>query len=411
MGDGQEMTTDSPTPMRTREADVARHAACPICSLEAQAPFFEMPAMPAVCNQLFPAAEPARAMPRGDVTLCFCPDCGFIFNQAFDPARVPYGAHYENSLHFSPSFQAHAESLARRLIERYSVRGGRVVEIACGNGEFLSLLCCLGDNEGIGYDPSGVVDRAGPGAQDRMEIRTRFFEEADASERTNLICCRHALEHMEDPVSFLRMVRRGLSDDSETVLYFEVPNSAWILEEFDLWDLIYEHFGYFTRPSLTQAFTRAGFEVLDVGEDFGRQFLWVEARPAAREGAASADLAELPLAVERFAQTCDQRVGSWREWLEKLHADGQQAVVWGAGSKGTTFANLFREARALSRVVDVNPHKEGMYVSGTGHRIVHPERLAEGGAPDFVIVMNPMYLQEVREMLLALGLSSECRVA
>ena len=86
-------------------------------------------------------------------------------------------------------------------------------------------------------------------------------------------------------------------------------------------------------------------------------------------------------------------------------------MVWGAGSKGTTFVNLLREAGALSRVVDVNPHKEGMHVSGTGHRIVHPDRLAEGEAPRLVIVMNPIYLQEVREMLKQLGIASECLLA
>ena len=403
------MTTDSS--FRARQGPRALRRACPICGSDSPGSFFDMPGMPAVCNQLFPAAESARAVPRGDISLSFCDGCGFIFNQAFDPALVPYGEHYENSLHFSPRFQAHAESLARRLIERYAVRDRRVIEIACGNGEFLSLLCELGDNQGIGYDPSGVLDRAAPGARDRLEIRTRFFQESDASEPADLICCRHALEHMEDPVSFLRMLRRGLGDRSETVLYFEVPNSAWILEEFDLWDLIYEHFGYFTPQALVQAFLRAGFEVLESGEDFGRQFLWIEARPGAVQEGDLEGLAELRATVSTFSRACQQRVQRWHDWFGKLGSDGREAVVWGAGSKGTTFVNLFRDADALSCVVDVNPHKEGMYISGTGHRIVHPERLGDAGIPDFVIVMNPIYLQEVREMLGQLRIPSECLVA
>jgi hypothetical protein len=100
----------------------------------------------------------------------------------------------------------------------------------------------------------------------------------------------------------------------------------------------------------------------------------------------------------------------WRDWLGQLGSEGREAVVWGAGSKGTTFMNLFRDAGALSRVVDVNPHKEGMYISGTGHPIVYPNRLAEGGAPDFVLVMNPVYLQEIHETLKQLQIPSECLV-
>jgi SAM-dependent methyltransferase len=384
--------------------------ACPICGARVREAFFDLPAMPTVCNQLFASAEAARAVPRGDIRLGFCSGCGFVFNRAFDPALVPYGAHYENSLHFSASFQAHARRLAARLVERYGVRGGRVVEIACGNGEFLSLLCELGGNRGVGYDPSGVVERAAPGEQGRFEIRTRYYREEDAAEPADLVCCRHALEHLEDPLAFLRSLRSGLADRTDTVLYFEVPNATWILEELDLWDLIYEHFGYFTRESLTQLFRRAGFEVLDAGDDFGRQFLWVEARPGAAEASGAADLERLAATVARFSDACRRNVAGWRERLERIGAAGGAAVVWGAGSKGTTFANLFADAGALARAVDVNPHKQGRYVSGTGHPIVSPERLAADAAPELVVVMNPVYRDEIRESLDRLRIRSACEV-
>jgi SAM-dependent methyltransferase len=403
------MTTTSTS--SENASDAPRRETCPVCETPVDSAFFEMPAMPTVCNQLFDDAGAARAVPRGDIRLAFCAHCGFVFNRAFDPARVPYGEHYENSLHFSPRFQSYAEALARRLIDRYAVRGRRVVEIACGNGEFLSLLCELGDNRGIGYDPSGVLERAAPGARDRLEIRTRFFEKEDAAEPADLICCRHALEHLEEPVPFLQMIRDGLDDRADTILYFEVPNSTWILEEFDLWDLIYEHCGYFTAPSLVHAFDRAGFDVLEVGEDFDRQFLWIEARPGDGAPGAAPDLGGLPEVVSGFARASRARVDGWRRWFGEMEDGERDVVVWGAGSKGATFVNLFREFRCLTRVVDVNPHKEGKFLSGSGHRIVHPDRLAEGGVPDCVIVMNPIYLDEVRTLLADRGLASECRVA
>ena len=93
--------------------------------------------------------------------------------------------------------------------------------------------------------------------------------------------------------------------------------------------------------------------------------------------------------------------------MSALAAEGRDAVVWGAGSKGATFVNLFQASGALSRVVDVNPHKAGMRMSGTGHPIVPPDRLLEGGAPDLVILMNPIYREEVQGTLDALEIRSE----
>ena len=40
------------------------------------------------------------------------------------------------------------------LIRRYDLRGKEVIEIGCGKGEFLSLLCEVGDNRGVGFDPA-----------------------------------------------------------------------------------------------------------------------------------------------------------------------------------------------------------------------------------------------------------------
>jgi SAM-dependent methyltransferase len=365
--------------------------------------------MPVVCNALFGTSSEALAVERGDLHLVFCRSCAFIYNRSFDAARVPYGAHYENSLNFSPAFRRFADELTRRLVDRYAVRGGRVIEIACGNGEFLSALCAQGECDGVGFDPSYVASRGPQELRGRIEVRAEQYSEAHAGLPAELVCCRHALEHMEDPLGFLRMLRRALEAQRDTVLYFEVPNGTWILDEFDLWDLIYEHFGYFCRESLGHLFRRAGFEVLDSGEAFDRQFLWVEARPGDAGPAERPDTREMEARVEAFADTCREKVRSWDRELEILAGQGRRAAVWGAGSKGITFLNLFRDRPALVAAVDVNPHKAGMYISGTGHPISSPEDLAGAQAPDVFVVMNPAYLDEIEARARELGLSGSCR--
>ena len=53
--------------------------------------------------------------------------------------------------------------------------------------------------------------------------------------------------------------------------------------------------------------------------------------------------------------------------------------------------------------VDVNPNKHGMFMPGTGHEIIAPERLPEI-APDWVIVLNPAYADEITADIRGMGL-------
>ena len=57
-------------------------------------------------------------------------------------------------------------------------------------------------------------------------------------------------------------------------------------------------------------------------------------------------------------------------------------------------------------MIDINPFKQGKYLPGTGHLVSAPESLV-AAPPDTVIVMNPIYLDEVGTMLADLGLSPE----
>ncbi|HRK30367.1 MAG TPA: hypothetical protein PLD59_04755, partial [Tepidisphaeraceae bacterium] len=57
-------------------------------------------------------------------------------------------------------------------------------------------------------------------------------------------------------------------------------------------------------------------------------------------------------------------------------------------------------------VVDINPAKQGTYLPGSGHEIVAPAELLEI-RPSRVIVMNPIYLDEIRQSLTALGLTPD----
>ena len=63
-------------------------------------------------------------------------------------------------------------------------------------------------------------------------------------------------------------------------------------------------------------------------------------------------------------------------------------------------------ADEVDYAVDVNPDKHGMFMPGTGHEIASPDRLADR-PPGLVVVMNPVYADEIARDLDRRGIETE----
>jgi SAM-dependent methyltransferase len=382
---------------------------CPICGLGDVCLFIEIKQAPIYCNVLWDTRAAAIAAPRGDIALGYCPMCSHVYNYAFDPSLMIYSQEYENSLHFSERFQQYATDLAERLIERYDLRGRDIIEVGCGKGDFLRQICRIGNNRGIGFDKSFVPDPVRDAADPNVRFVVDFFGAAYAHEPADLMVCRHVLEHIERPRAFIENLRRVIGDHRQPVVYFEVPNALWTLRDLGIWDIIYEHCSYFSPASLVHLFEMAGFETLDVRDEFGGQFLAIEARPASDGVSLSArarlDFDRMMRDVTAFSDNYRAKEMHWRTRLTDLAQQSRRVVVWGAGSKGVTFLNIFRDQGAIEYVVDINPRKQGKYVAGSGQQVVEPAFL-RSYQPDVVIVMNAIYIDEIRRMLDALGVAA-----
>jgi SAM-dependent methyltransferase len=383
---------------------------CLVCTSTRLLPVLEIPRVPVFCNVHWPEREAALTAPAGRLDLVFCPDCGHLFNRDFHPELLDYDAAYDNCLHHSPRFREYADALARDLVARHDLQGRHVLEIACGKGDFLRQLLELGAARASGFDPSYEPPADGGEPEGLTIIREYYDETADVA--ADLLCCRHALEHFAEPVEFLRHVRRSLGDRLGTGVFFEVPNSLFTLRDLSIWDLIYEHVSYFSPPSLATAFRRTGFTVDRVAETFGNQFLTLEAHPTPADDKVSAsrppasEIAPIAALAESLGAAFQDLVTTWRRNLDDWLRAGKRVVVWGGGSKGVTYLNLLGTEETVAYVVDINPNKQGKYVAGSGQQYVSPEFLARY-RPEVVVIMNPIYRQEIETQLAALGVAAD----
>ncbi len=364
---------------------------CPLCRGRRFEPVVQRAIVPILQNAPAATIEIARSRPTGRLEVVACTECGFVFNQAFDPSLIEYGDSYDNTQCHSPQFDDYMHTLAMKLIERHQLRGKRIVEVGCGKGHFLRLLCRLGGNRGYGFDPTYV----GPDTVDDGSVQfvRELYSERHASVRADFVCCRHVLEHVPQPRALLESVRLATGCDPAVPVFFEVPTLDWILEHTCFWDVFYEHCSYFTDQTLSFAFRESGFDVTATSHAFGGQYLWLEARAHSR--AVSSTMEAVSLAkIALFRARVNASVTMWSERFRAAAAEGGLAI-WGAGAKGVTLVNLLDPTATLVRyVVDINPNKQGTFLPGTGHPILAAEALRDDPVRHLVI-MNPNYLDEI----------------
>ena len=378
---------------------------CPSC-LSRELRFLFETSAPIHTSKLIASREDALAYPCGNIRLEVCERCGLITNTAFDASSHDYSASYEETQAFSPRFVEFANGLARMLDERKTLRGREVLEIGCGRGDFLQILCDVTGCHGVGVDPSfREGERAGANS-DYVAVRRRFFAEQDVDRPFALIVCRHTLEHVHDVAGFLGNVSRGLASSApKASVFFEVPDTLRILREVAFWDIFYEHCTYFTPGSLCRAFRNAGFRPSELAFGFDDQYLLLFAeRGSGGEVLSVEEPSEVvsDLATQ-FVTALDATRKRWTDLLRETRSRGETSVMWGAGSKGVGFLSTLGLRDEIAAVVDVNPAKHGMFMLGSGHEIIPPEALVDL-RPNRVLVMNPVYLDEIRAQIAGLGI-------
>lgn len=384
--------------------------ACPACGSVGMSVFYEVEKVPVNSVLLVINRDEALNFQTGNITLAVCPACGFISNIAFDEALTQYTARYEATQGYSPTFNKFHQALAQDLIERYDLRGKDLIEIGCDKGDFITMLCELGENRGVGFDPAYVPGRHPSPAAERLTFIPDFYSEKYTDYRADFICCKMTLEHIPNVGEFISTVRRSIGDKHESVVFFQIPNARYVLCDVAFWDIYYEHCSYFTKGSLARLFRRNGFEVRDLWTAYDDQYLMIEARPVTATSGAGAladeeSPAETMQMVDYFVEHYEAKRNEWRRKLEEMKSAGQKVALWGGGSKGVAFLTTLNQSLDdIAYAVDINPIKTGTFMAGTGQEIVSPAFLVDY-KPDVVIIMNPVYLDEITRDLHALGLA------
>jgi SAM-dependent methyltransferase len=363
---------------------------------------------PVDIGMLWPTEKQAQQAPVGEIALCHCHGCGFVFNRSFAPEKISYEPGFEASLHHSPVHRQFLVATAANLIERFELRNKNVIEVGCGSGFFLELLCNMGANQGVGFDPSITdLQSIGSGNGSVKLVRGTYGVQHSAL-AVDLLCCRSVLEHIHRPQHFVQAIRT-ICADRDVDAYFEIANGTYIFEQQIGWNIFYEQCSYFSEENLVDLFRRSGFSVLRSGTCFADgNYLFVDVTTRhAMTQATSTPIGDRQLSdtLRQFSRNYEDQLSIWTDRLTSWAGNQKRVAVWGAGGRGIMFVNAL-PTKTVSYVVDINPQRQGRFVAGSGQRVVPPAFMTEY-SPDIIVIMNAVYEEEIRRAAANLNLTCE----
>jgi SAM-dependent methyltransferase len=339
-----------------------------------------------LCQHNLPRAaqglpEAADLATEKGVTLSLyqCSGCGLVQHTA---PPVPYWRDVIRAAGISPEMRAFRLDQFGTWLETHNLVGRKVLEVGCGQGEYLALLAQAGaDAYGIEHGVDSVHACRSGG----LKVQKAFLE----GPRTQIdngpfdgFAILNFLEHIPQAHATLQGIAANLRDGATGLV--EVPNFDMIVQSGLFAEFIPDHLYYFSKATLSTLLGSNGFEVLDCRPTWHNYVLSATVRK------------RLPLDLSSLQSSQDDLQGAFQSFLSKFPP--KRVAIWGAGHQALALISLMGVANHIAYVVDSAPFKQNRFTPATHLPIVAPERLHCGDV-DAVIVLAASYSDEVARII------------
>jgi 2-polyprenyl-3-methyl-5-hydroxy-6-metoxy-1,4-benzoquinol methylase len=330
--------------------------------------------LPVLQQKVFNSKNEAVNSPVGMVELKKNINSGIISNVLFDASLVKYDENYDNEQSNSKMFLSHLSDVYNIL--KPFITGKKIIEVGCGKGHFLNLIREKG-HDVYGCDPTYE------GSNKR--IIKKFFSK-DIELKGDVIILRHVLEHIKNPIEFL--IEIAEANDNKGLVFIEVPDFTWIIENQVYFDIFYEHVNYFQPDNFLQIFKN----IHKQGVFFNEQYQYVVA-----------DLSSINIPPYNVKNEITKQISinSLNTLVETLKSyEDSKIYIWGAGSKGVISAIYLEKLGVqITNMIDINPMKQGKYIALTGLKVISVDAFNKQNCNATILIANPNYTDEIKNMI------------
>jgi len=342
-----------------------------------------------------------------------CDECYLVQLPAAEtPEKLFSNYPYFSSV--SASWLKHAKAYVEHMIARYQFdSGSQVIEIASNDGYLLQYFKEKGVPV-LGIEPAANIAEFARNAG--IPTVVKFFGRQTAQElvlegkQADLLLGNNVLAHVPDINDFVSGMKILLKPDG--MITMEFPHLLKLMEENQFDTIFHEHFSYLSFMTVDRIFAEHGLAIFDVEEvpTHGGS-LRVYARNAETQERAKTERArelrerELRAGFDRidgyasFEKKAQITKHKLIKFLVEAKQEKRSIVGYGAPGKGCILLNYCGiRSDFLDYVVDLSPHKQGLFIPGTHNPIYHPDKIRET-KPDYVLILPWNLKSEIMEQM------------
>ena len=340
--------------------------------------------------------------------------CGLLQAAYTVPPAMMYHQYWYKS-GTNRTMRDHLADVAKDAVDTLGYLPSAVLDIGCNDGTLLRAFNALSNAlcelrlstmslELWGVDPSNVASAAQRG----LCVINAFFPSRTADSELgarsfDLVCAIAMFYDLEDPVGFVKAVRRRLTDNG--VFCFEMSHLPAMLKQNSYDTLCHEHIEYYSFAALETILRLGGMRVHSVSENaINGGSIRVMAVPEVSTFRTDASVVAMRIRefdltldtnapYEAFQKRADLHRNDLRALLQKIKAEGKTVHVYGASTKGNTLLQWCSiDERLVVCAADRNPDKTGARTPGTEIPIVS-EETSRAMKPDYYLVL-PWHFRE-----------------
>jgi len=367
---------------------------CSICRSTDVDAIYKLPGYP-ICGGPVLDAERAASIPRDDIVLGFCRQCGsssLVAPSADDLAARLYDDTYTSS-NMSVAMGAEVDSKRLRYVDMVNglgiPAGGSIMEIGCYDGSLLAEFRDLGFSV-TGCEPSPVASIAKE--KYGLDIRNALFSsDLFQPHEFDLVLIRNVLEHIPDPARFMTDVARTMKPGAAVAI--AVPDGHQRIAEAILGSFVPEHPNYFGSDSLLMVLEAAGFEQIETETKRGLLHATarngttdVSERPFSLNLPSQSQIASLRSAYEAGVALSRKRYDTMASLIDSALPPDLNLLLFGANTHALELLSAGAvPVERLAYAVDDGPLKWGKHLVSFDVPVKPREALDDAGEYALVI--------------------------
>jgi 2-polyprenyl-3-methyl-5-hydroxy-6-metoxy-1,4-benzoquinol methylase len=387
---------------------------CRFCGAPLRHTFVDLGAAP-IANDYLTAAQLSQMEPFYPLHVKVCGDCFLVQVADCISARHVFSDHYAYFSSFSDSWLAHARAYVEMITSRLALgTQHHVIEVACNDGYLLQYFVAKGIPV-LGIEPT--ANTADAATKKGIPTVVKFLGEdtardlAKGGHQADLLIGNNVLAHVPDINDFVEGLRILLKPTG--VLTMEFPHLLRLISENQFDTIYHEHYQYLSLIVVEKIFGAHGLTVFDVEElpTHGGS-LRIYARHTHDESTARKSRVEELRRREQnagyddlktyfsFAERVKETKRKLLEFFIAAKRGGKTIVGYGAPAKGNTLLNYCGvRTDFLNYTVDRSPHKQNLFLPGTGIPVYHPDKIRET-KPDYVLILPWNIKDEIMQQML-----------